>query len=93
MRHLPAHELELDRSLTLHVGRDPRATAIVRRPVALARDLGRTLVAACVEDPGTATALAALGCDTTRGYAIARPMPVEDLLTRLTRPASPLQPL
>ncbi len=88
LRTLPADELELDRSLTRDVGRDPRAVAIVRHTVALAHDLGLTLVAEGVEDPQTA-----LGCDTAQGYAIPRLMPVEDLLTWMTRPARPLQPL
>jgi EAL domain-containing protein (putative c-di-GMP-specific phosphodiesterase class I) len=77
LRHLPADELELERSLTQDVGRDSRAAAIVRHTVALAHDLGLTLVAEGVEDAGTGAVLGGLGCDTAQGYAIARPMPVE----------------
>ena len=80
LRHLPADELKLDRSLTLDVDCDPRAAAIVRHTVALAHDLGLTLVAKGVEDAGTQAALAALGCDAAQGYGIARPMPVEAFL-------------
>ncbi|WP_236831976.1 EAL domain-containing protein [Blastococcus sp. KM273128] len=86
LRHLPADELKLDRSLTADVGRDPRATAIVRHTVALAHGLGLTLVAEGVEDDGTAAALAELGCDVAQGYAVARPMPVDDLLEWLEQP-------
>ncbi|WP_091219564.1 putative bifunctional diguanylate cyclase/phosphodiesterase [Geodermatophilus siccatus] len=93
LRHLPADELKLDRSLTRDVGSDPRAAAIVRHTVALAHDLGLSLVAEGVEDDETGVALAALGCDVAQGYAIARPMPVEDLLTWLARRESPLQSL
>jgi EAL domain-containing protein (putative c-di-GMP-specific phosphodiesterase class I) len=94
LRHLPADELKLDRSLTQDVGRDPRAAAIVRHTVALAHDLGLTLTAEGVEDVDTAAALAALGCDTAQGYAIARPMPVDALLRWLEAPAwMAVQPL
>ncbi|MGY1680267.1 EAL domain-containing protein [Geodermatophilus sp. SYSU D01176] len=68
LRTLPADELELelDRSLTQDVGRDPRATAIVRHTVTLAHDLGLTLTAEGVEGAETAAALTALGCDTAQ---------------------------
>ncbi|MET0765085.1 MAG: bifunctional diguanylate cyclase/phosphodiesterase [Blastococcus sp.] len=94
LRHLPADELKLDRSLTADVGSDPRATAIVKHTVALAHDLGLSLVAEGVEDDATAVVLADLGCDVVQGYAIARPMPVSDFLqwldqrTHLVDPAS-----
>ena len=80
LRRLPADELKLDRSLTADVDSDERAAAIVRHTVALAHDLGLTLVAEGVEDAGTQAALAALGCDAAQGYGIARPMPVEAFL-------------
>jgi diguanylate cyclase (GGDEF)-like protein len=80
LRNLPADELKLDRSLTADVDRDPRAAAIVRHTVALAHDLGLVLVAEGVEDRTTGTVLARLGCDVAQGYAIARPMPVDDFL-------------
>jgi len=84
LRHLPADELKLDRSLTADVDRDPRAAAIVQHTVALAHDLGLTLVAEGVEDDDTGAVLARLGCDVAQGYAIARPMPVADFLGWLT---------
>jgi diguanylate cyclase len=86
LRHLPADELKLDRSLTADVDRDPRAAAIVEHTVALAHALGLRLVAEGVEDAATGAALANLGCDTAQGYAIARPMPVDDFLRWLITP-------
>jgi diguanylate cyclase (GGDEF)-like protein len=90
LRHLPADELKLDRSLTCDVGNDPRAAAIVKHTVALAHDLGLSLVAEGVEDDATAAVLAGLGCDVAQGYAIARPMPVDDFLRWLKQPVRPL---
>jgi EAL domain-containing protein (putative c-di-GMP-specific phosphodiesterase class I) len=80
LRHLPADELKLDRSLTADVDTDRRAVAIVRHTVALAHELGLSLVAEGVEDAATAAVLADLGCDVAQGYAVARPMPVGDFL-------------
>ena len=86
LRHLPADELKLDRSLTADVDQDRRAAAIVRHTVALAHELGLRLVVEGVEDSATGAALARLGCDIAQGYAIARPMPVEDFLAWLVTP-------
>jgi diguanylate cyclase len=86
LRHLPADELKLDRSLTTDVASNRRAAAIVEHTAALAHALGLTLVAEGVEDDVTGEALAALGCDTAQGYAIARPMPVADFLRWLAAP-------
>ena len=80
LRHLPADELKLDRSLTADVDRDHRAAAIVEHTVALAHALGLRLVAEGVEDATTAAQLAELGCDVAQGYAVARPMPVGEFL-------------
>ncbi|MDQ1661076.1 MAG: diguanylate cyclase [Blastococcus sp.] len=86
LRHLPADELKLDRSLTAEVDSDPRANAIVRHTVALAHDLGLRMVAEGVEDIATAGVLAGLGCDVAQGYAIARPMPVDAFVRWLQAP-------
>ncbi|HEX2073672.1 MAG TPA: bifunctional diguanylate cyclase/phosphodiesterase [Geodermatophilus sp.] len=90
LRHLPADELKLDRSLTADVDRDPRAAAIVRHTVALAHDLGLSLVAEGVETVATSAVLARLGCDIAQGYAIALPMPVDDFLAWLVASDSSL---
>jgi EAL domain-containing protein (putative c-di-GMP-specific phosphodiesterase class I) len=58
--------------------------------VALAHDLGLRLVVEGVEDAASCAALARLGCDVAQGYAIARPMPVQDFLDWLERPQHPL---
>jgi diguanylate cyclase (GGDEF)-like protein len=86
LRHLPADELKLDRSLTADVDRDPRAAAIVKHTVALAHDLGLRLVAEGVEDAVTGHVLARLGCDVAQGFAIARPLPEEEFLGWLATP-------
>jgi EAL domain-containing protein (putative c-di-GMP-specific phosphodiesterase class I) len=86
LRTLPADELKLDRSLTADVATDRRAAAIAKHTVALAHDLGLSMVAEGVEDQATGDALAALGCDLAQGYGIARPMPVADFVAWLEEP-------
>ncbi|HLM07136.1 MAG TPA: bifunctional diguanylate cyclase/phosphodiesterase [Blastococcus sp.] len=86
LRYLPADELKLDRSLTVDVGTDPRAAAIVEHTVALAHALGLRLVAEGVEDFETGAVLARLGCDIAQGYAVARPMPVDSFVAWLDAP-------
>ena len=46
-----------------------------------------SLVAEGVEDMATAGVLSSLGCDVAQGYAIARPMPVDDFLQWLEEPS------
>ena len=92
LRHLPADELKLDRSFTADVDRDPRAAAIVRHTVALAHALGPD----AWSPRGSRTSrparvLADLGCDVAQGYAIARPMPVDDFLRWLEAPPAALE--
>ncbi|RBY95080.1 GGDEF-domain containing protein [Blastococcus sp. TBT05-19] len=89
LRHLPADELKLDRSLTADVDRDGRAAAIVEHTASLAHALGLRLVAEGVEDAATGAVLARLGCDIAQGYAISRPMPVADFLRWLAAPEVP----
>jgi len=92
LRHLPADELKLDRSLTRDLDTDAAAATIVRHTVALAHDLGLSVVAEGVEDPATSRALAALGCDVGQGYAFARPMPLDAFLAVLHDGAPGMRP-
>ena len=80
LRDLPVSELKLDRSFLTGIGRDPRATAIVRSTVELAHSLGMTLVAEGIETEDDRTTLRELSCDIGQGYHLARPMPGPDLL-------------
>ena len=79
LRHLPADELKLDRSLTHDVATDPAG----RRDRASTPWRWRTSWA-CRSSPrasrtSTRATLQDLGCDVAQGYAIARPMPVAGL--------------
>jgi len=80
LRRLRAHELKIDRSLVAGMVGDESNAAIVRSTIALAHELGLTVVAEGVEDPETLEALDAAGCDTVQGYVLSRPVPAAELL-------------
>jgi predicted signal transduction protein with EAL and GGDEF domain len=85
-RHLPADELKLDRSLTSDADTDPRAgghRGTQHRP---GPPTGAAPGGGRCGGRGTGAALALLCCDVAQGYAIARPMPVEDFLESLATP-------
>ncbi|MFY0022457.1 EAL domain-containing protein, partial [Acinetobacter baumannii] len=58
---------------------DEADQVIVPTIIHLAHQLGFSVVAEGVESERTARILHHLGCDFAQGYAIARPMPAEDL--------------
>jgi len=80
---LPATELKIDRSFITDILNDPRAEAIVRSTIDLARNLGLTVVAEGIETEAVLNHLTALGCDTAQGYFISRPQPPEQLTAML----------
>jgi EAL domain-containing protein (putative c-di-GMP-specific phosphodiesterase class I)/CHASE2 domain-containing sensor protein len=80
IRMLPATELKIDRSFVSDLGRTPRNAIMVRSTVALAHELGISVVAEGVEEEGCLAALAAMGCDVAQGYLIGRPVPGEEIV-------------
>jgi diguanylate cyclase (GGDEF)-like protein len=83
LARLPASELKIDRSFITHILDDPRAQAIVRSTIDLARNLELSVVAEGIETEEVAEHLAALGCETGQGYLFSRPLPAEDLVLPL----------
>ncbi|MCA0241423.1 MAG: EAL domain-containing protein [Proteobacteria bacterium] len=76
---LPVDVMKIDRSFVCDLGRRDSADAVARSVVALARALGKHVVAEGVETPEQLRRLLALGCDELQGYLIARPLPAEAL--------------
>jgi diguanylate cyclase (GGDEF)-like protein len=75
LKHLPFHELKIDRSFVKEMIRDKGDEAIVRSTIELARNLGRTVTAEGVEDQATLQRLESLGCHAVQGFFLARPLP------------------
>ncbi len=75
LRHLPVHELKVDKSFVKDLGRDVEDLMIVRSIVDLGRNLSLVVVAEGVETEQAWHQLAGAGCHQAQGYLVARPMP------------------
>ncbi|MGH8317142.1 MAG: EAL domain-containing protein [Steroidobacteraceae bacterium] len=87
LRQLPVTILKIDGSFVRDVVRDPRAESMVRAIAQLARTMSLVTVAEYVETEEIRACIATLGVDYGQGFAISKPMPLDDLLAELT--ASP----
>ena len=85
LRRLPVEALKLDRSFIAPLRHDPRALAIARAVLVLARDLGLRAVAEGVSDCEALALLQELGYDLAQGFVLARPMPAEEVSAWLVR--------
>lgn len=80
IRKLPVHELKIDRSFVQHMATEENDATIVRSTIALAHNLGFTVIAEGVEDDATLRLLGELDCDLAQGYYISRPIDGESLI-------------
>ncbi len=85
VKELPVDIIKLDRSFLIGLERQPKELRFVLNLVHLAQALGLGFVAEGIECDASGDALAALGVRLAQGYAIARPMPIDDLLKWLKR--------
>ena len=77
LHRLPVDVLKIDRSFVTDLGQRESADAVARSIVALARALGKHVVAEGVETEAQHQHLLALGCDELQGFLFARPLPAE----------------
>jgi EAL domain-containing protein (putative c-di-GMP-specific phosphodiesterase class I) len=87
LRQLPVTILKIDGSFVRDVVRDPRAESMVRAIAQLARTMSLITVAEYVETEEIRARVATLGVDYGQGFAISKPMPLDDLLAQLTAPS------
>ena len=85
LARLPATELKIDRSFVSVACEDPRADAIVRASSDLARHFGMTVVAEGIETDAAMEHLIRVGCAVGQGYRISRPLPAQEMTSRLER--------
>lgn len=83
LKRLPLSAMKLDRSLIRELPDEKEDVAIVRAAVQTGHALGLTVVGEGVEQEGQRDFLAAIGCDEAQGYLLDRPMPAEQLRTRM----------
>jgi diguanylate cyclase (GGDEF)-like protein/PAS domain S-box-containing protein len=79
LKHLPAHEIKIDRSFVADMAGEARDHAIVRSTIDLGHNLGLSAVAEGVEDQRTLELLSGLGCDLAQGYFLSRPLPASSV--------------
>ncbi len=96
LRRLPLKGLKMDSSFVSRVIESAEDAVIVQSTIALAHNLGLTVVAEGVEDAPTLQFLASHGCDFAQGYHISRPLDMAKTLAWLQSivpPAPPPPPL
>lgn len=84
LRQLPVTMLKIDGSFVRDIVRDPRAESMVRAIAQLARTMSLATVAEYVETQEILARVGTLGVDYGQGFAISKPMPLDDLLSQLT---------
>jgi diguanylate cyclase (GGDEF)-like protein/PAS domain S-box-containing protein len=76
LQRFPFDTIKIDKSFVRHDGRGSRPI-ILRTMIALAHDLGMTVVAEGAETESDTTELAQYGCEYAQGYAFGEPLTVE----------------
>ena len=85
LKHLPVHELRVDRSFFSQMLQSSSDAVIVHSTIDLGRNLGLRVVAEGVENALTLQQLDLLGCHAVQGYHISRPIAPDDLTRWLER--------
>ena len=91
LRNMPVDVLKLDMRFLEDVQNDPRAQAIVRNVVNLARDIDMDVVIEGVETQGQLDFLKTIGCKNIQGFLLSYPMPKEKYLDRFVHKPEPLK--
>jgi EAL domain-containing protein (putative c-di-GMP-specific phosphodiesterase class I) len=79
LRDLPIDVVKLDQSFMTGLTESPRAAAMVEAVIRLADALDLVVVAEGVEEGAQIAALTALGCHRLQGFALFRPMSVDQV--------------
>jgi diguanylate cyclase len=79
LQHLDVDRVKLDRDIVVAATTTTRGRSIAASAASMVRDLGVLSIAEGVEDLRLLDDVEALGCEYAQGYAIARPMPLNDL--------------
>ena len=83
LKDFPISEIKLDRTFISDIQTSDECYSIVKSTIDLAHQLSASTVAEGVENDGVEEILIQLGCDRLQGYHLAKPMPLNDLITWL----------
>lgn len=81
LKELPADVLKIDGNFIVNINAHPANVAIVEAIVSLAVNLGMKTIAEWAEDAATVQTLAEIGVDYVQGWAVARSLAPERMLT------------
>jgi diguanylate cyclase (GGDEF)-like protein/PAS domain S-box-containing protein len=97
LKQFPIDSLKIDRSFIQDISPDARDTPIVRAVIAMARELGKRVIAEGVEKHEQIEFLRTNGCDEAQGFYFSRPVAAvrfaEILQSGISSPAMTLFPL
>jgi len=85
LKHLPAAILKVDQSFIRDMLNDADDLAIVLSIIGLTSAFNREVIAEGVETVEHCDALLSMGCEVVQGYAIARPMPADEIPAWVSR--------
>ncbi|GAA3953285.1 hypothetical protein GCM10022278_10260 [Allohahella marinimesophila] len=87
LKQLPIEQLKIDRSLVHELQDEHSDASLSKAIIALAENLGYTVIAEGVETEQHRGVLLRLGCRSYQGYLYGVPLPAEDFERSLTIPA------
>jgi EAL domain-containing protein (putative c-di-GMP-specific phosphodiesterase class I) len=80
LKRLPVHEIKIDKSFVMDMGKSEDDTVLVLSIINLAHNLGLKVVAEGVENQLIRDQLTAFDCDAGQGYFWSKPLPSTDLV-------------
>ncbi|WP_378946500.1 putative bifunctional diguanylate cyclase/phosphodiesterase [Mesorhizobium sp. ANAO-SY3R2] len=89
LKRFPLTVLKLDRSFVRDLLDDPQDAAIVRAVLAMATDMGLTVVAEGIETRAQQAALYAMGCRIGQGYLYSKALPADEFEQMMRRALCP----
>ena len=84
LKQLPADEIKIDKCFITNLIHDKNDQILVRSTIALAHELGFSVVAEGIEDAACLRLITSFGCDIGQGWEIGKPMPVDDFQALLS---------
>ncbi|MEH3699439.1 EAL domain-containing protein [Escherichia coli] len=81
LKQLPTQSIKIDKSFIRDILIDKDSLGLTKAIIGLAKSFNREVIAEVVETVEHEVLLMNLGCDVAQGYGIAKPMPVEKVLS------------
>ncbi|GAA3930015.1 EAL domain-containing protein [Litoribacillus peritrichatus] len=85
LKHLPAHEVKIDRSFIQDLLHNDEDQFIVETTILMSHKLNLHVVAEGIEDKETLAHLTEIGCDIAQGFYFCKPMPKKELISWLSQ--------